>query len=1147
MPSSTRYSRPSISGSLSPPLSTPTYSVSHGTAVGQQKLNIVTRVAIEGRAERGENGAPLKVYLKISLPLDNVTPGATIPLFPEENLKVLDSQVHPLDVNSVPYNFSSSTSPLLHKAARALNLPARSPQSYVSMASSSSSSESLPPLDEKYTGQILVSSYHISYILPKEFPRREMDTRSKRPSSVAHFMAAVDIWAPFISQPPHAPYLLSIPVPRCLSNHIRLKIFPPNIPKTSSSLASLSSADEDAGTWDLTSDPHVTRSPSNRLSRTHSYNNFADDESSDASTSAGFPDGCGIQGSFPSSDRIRIRWARPMKANQVPQTSDGRRRVGIKEVKADMSCVILGASKGKHRDTSEGIAVRLQYEATCKGVWYPGVATLLGLDVGLEAGDCDVSWVPGMESKWSINGGTGFTGYAVGPPPTPPISRQSSVDNPSIYVLPSSPDARGVVNGPPPARHDSSSSTSSLLRAPLPAQNVPDYSFESSPASTPISSLASLPLLSSPERDRRSRPSSTNGRYTDMDTDYDVDDSAARPPKVPITIHLNMNDLLPPSKHDFKFSISGTVLVKPRNPLLPLSSRRYTPSPSTSQNPSDDEAEVEVLALPRFRVLSSDREHISCTIRNDAHESTLDVYNSIGDIRDAQTRKTVLQRGGHIKCGTDGARITLRPIKRSPTSSRGREDSMDRSQARSRASRSRPRTPNGVSHRDISPSVLRQSLFASTMRTPIRRDGPLMIPYVHTTVTPLLSADTSAPPRYAVRVNLPAPTDEDMEWLEFGLAVPHASSVAATSDAPKIKVTSASIEGVPVKVVTRAVVKPEQNGDSMPFGEASAKDWITWVKVHVGDAGGGKVDILYLVTGSADAPEEKVKDVVTAPQPTVLTALLPSFSLPVGELEVTVPVQTGYDAVSCETNLAHEQVSVQGRKLIHYSMDEYFYPRLVLTYAPSARESVQRQQRASWNWPQMMIAALLTITSLLLYINLRQTQAQLAEALRSANPIAHGRPGGISVPVYHTAVETVTVTSTATVVESASQSQSHTRWYLNNPSPSHGGHSVPVSADEAAPPPPSPPSDARAPTGTTTQLPTITPTPLSAPRSENALGARLLRREFWSLLIEIPAIPTIPEIHLSGAANATLQTVLSSLDTAYQLVRKAFYYPLPPP
>ena len=123
----------------------------------------------------------------------------------------MDSQVHPLDANSTPYNFSSTTSPLLHKAARALSLPARSPQSYVPSAASSSS-ESLPPLDDRYTGQILVSSYHVSYILPKEFPRKDSGSRNRRPSTIQQFMAAIDIWVPFMSQPPHAPYLVSTTV-----------------------------------------------------------------------------------------------------------------------------------------------------------------------------------------------------------------------------------------------------------------------------------------------------------------------------------------------------------------------------------------------------------------------------------------------------------------------------------------------------------------------------------------------------------------------------------------------------------------------------------------------------------------------------------------------------------------------------------------------------------------------------------------------------------------------------------------------------------------------------------------------------------------------------------------------------------------------
>ncbi|RDX56450.1 hypothetical protein OH76DRAFT_1509070 [Lentinus brumalis] len=1126
MPSSTRYSGRSVTGS--PPLSFPssTYSISHGTTVGSQKLNIVTRVAIEGRAERGAKGAGIKMYMKISLPLDNITPGATIPLFPEENLKVLDQQVHPLDVNSTPYNFSSTISPLLHKAAHALNLPTRSPHPYISSSSSSSSSESPQRLDDKYTGQILVSSYHVSYILPKEFPRRELDARGKRPSKVAHFMAAIELWAPFVCQPPHAPYLLSIPVPRCLSNHIRLKIFPPNTQKTSSSMASLSSADEDAGTWDLTSDPHVTRSTSTRLGRTHSYNNFADDESSDASVSAGFSDGCGIQGSFPSTERIRIRWARPLKSGQQPSTSDGRRRVGIREVKGDMTCTVLG-TKGKER---EGIVMRVQYEATCKGVWFPGVATLLGLDVGLEAGDCDVSWVPGMEPKWSISGAAGFTGYAVGPAPTPPLSRQSSVDNPSIYVLPSSPDARGVVNGLPPTRHDSSSSTSSLLRAPLPAQNVPDYSFETSPVSTPMSSLASLPIPSSPERDRRSRASSMNGRYTDFDTDWEPEETAARPPKVPITIHLNMNDLLPPSKHDFKFNITGTVLVKPREPVLNRASRRYS-----SRITSDNEADPDVLALPRFRVLHCDREHVSYTVRNDASDATLDVYNSSGDVRDAQTRKTVLHRGGNVKCASDGARVALRPIIRSMSPSRASPDS-------SEMSRRRPRTPDGISKRDISPSILRQSLFTSTLRTSVRRDGPLMIPYVHITITPLLNA-SAGPLKYAVRVNLPAPSDDDMEWLEFGLALSHSKEDDAGARPPQVEVPIASIEGVPVRIVAGAVVRPETTGNAVPFGEASGKEWITWVKVHIGDAGGGKVDILYIVQDDTAVAQESKS---TVSRRTVLNALLPSFPLPVGELQVHVPIQTGFDVASSDSNLAHEETSAQGRRLFHYSMEEYFYPRLVLSFQATASEIAHTKQRASLSWTQILIPAIMAITCLYLFISLRQTQAQLVTALRSLNAIDHDPPAGIPLSAYTGGVDTVTVTTTATVTAHAGTA-SPARWYFPNADSSHSpeNSASSIAADEAAPPPPSPPSDV--PTAPdATQLPTITPTPLSAPGSEEGLIPARYFPNLWTLRFDLPHIE-FPDIHFSETADATLQSVLTSLDTVYQLFRKALHYPLDPP
>jgi hypothetical protein len=162
-----------------------------------------------------------------------------------------------------------------------------------------------------------------------------------------------------------------------------------------------------------------------------------------------------------------VRWAAPMKTVNVPDGRNGRRRVGVREVKWEMSCVVIGKGKEKSSEL-EGLLMNVMYKGTCKGVWFPGVATMLGLGVGLEAKGSDVSWVPGVEPKWTVNGRQGYTGYDIGSPPLS-LSTRPSLDSPCLLGL--QPSGLG--------HHDSgASSMSSLLRAPLPAQNVADYSCE---------------------------------------------------------------------------------------------------------------------------------------------------------------------------------------------------------------------------------------------------------------------------------------------------------------------------------------------------------------------------------------------------------------------------------------------------------------------------------------------------------------------------------------------------------------------------------------------------------------------------------------------------------------------------------------------
>lgn len=130
---------------------------------------------------------------------------------------------------------------MLKNAARALKLPARSPDTFSSVfnlsqtdASTSSSrsydpqlDDTIPPVDVQYTGQIIVSGYNISYVLPKVFLTRKRDsmtsmdeednslarTPARRRLSIgdrnhAQFMAAIDMWIPFVSRPPRSPYMV---------------------------------------------------------------------------------------------------------------------------------------------------------------------------------------------------------------------------------------------------------------------------------------------------------------------------------------------------------------------------------------------------------------------------------------------------------------------------------------------------------------------------------------------------------------------------------------------------------------------------------------------------------------------------------------------------------------------------------------------------------------------------------------------------------------------------------------------------------------------------------------------------------------------------------------------------------------------------
>ncbi|KAF8205761.1 hypothetical protein K438DRAFT_1964180 [Mycena galopus ATCC 62051] len=1129
IPTSQRHSRPNspptnINGATTTPLRPRLSSVfntpSSGTAYSPtvtpssqtQKLNVVTRVAIEGKARTGQDGAGIKMYLKISVPIDGVTPGSTIPLFPEESVKILSSQVHPLDNNSVPYDFSSDLCPLLHHAARALNLPSRSSEAYhaafglsppatsasvagsvrstKSNGSSASNRAATPPVDTKYTGHILISNYHISYVLPKVFPTRYQDSEaySRSSGSLRHssiierntvqFMAAIDMFVPYASRPPRSPYLVSIPTPRCLHNNIRLRIFPPSAMSTS--FASLSSADDDGGSWDLTSDPHVTRATSSRQSRsgTYSYGNIADDESSDSSTT-GFSDGCGIQGTFPSAERIRVRWAKPIK---VVGGGDGRRRVGVKDVKGDMTCAVLGKMwDPEHK--REGIVMSVEYKGTCKGVWYSGVATMLGMDVSLEAKGSDISWVPGRLNDWEVGAALGIwdSTYSNG--------------GPQIFLT----AERNL------SRQSSVSSSSSLLRGPLPAHNVPEYSFEgSAPSSSSVSTQTT-----SIESSVGSLPSSST---------HSIDPSP-RPP--------------------------GEVLITPR-PRLP------TPAPSTSRASSPVRGELddntpgstplidpESIVVPRFTVLAADNETVSLLVRNDVASAdtppcTVEVSQPAAHSRDGEHQrtpaptKTSLHRGEYTKCA-ERARIAVRPVVVFGASSSSSANGVVVGANGKLHPPSRPRTPNsGLASRDRVPSLVgassgptrAMSLLGMVPARP-KRDGALMIPSVVATITPLVvmpdetaSRLAAVPSAYAVRVVLAAPVDAESDWLEFGLAK-HGGGASGSGSAgggpPKVDIVSVSVDDVPVLYETSVAVKQEEPGVGLPFEQMSGQEWVSWVKLRVGAAGGGRVVVDYVVKDLDPQLANDKKGKMKARDLTQFDIYLPSFGIPVGRLEVNID---GLEISSLRSNFSHHQSIQSGRRLLHYSLQPFFYPNISLDIRLDRRGHYNLHLfslTSSSSFGQLAILLAILILGSVYLVRLNSAVSQLSQL---SNSLAMDQG-------WHDAPDPITITTTA-----------QWQWFSD----------AQPESSASKPPEPIPTSSTissvvltSATVPSVVDTPRVIPTLTAEPSTSVAVFKPLTFNLTW------PNV-TWPEVDMDMA----VEKLLWGVEKLWQLVRKIYHYPLEP-
>lgn len=620
----------------------------------------------------------------------------------------------------------------------------------------------------------------------------------------------------------------------------------------STSFASLSS-EEDSPGWDLATEPHVARATASKhRSRSSAYNDFADDESSEGSSQySSQAQNCIVQGTFTSADHLQIRWASPLSMQNFSERADGRRRARVNDVRAQMTCTVLERVLA---DGEGGVRMRLDYQGACSGVWFPGVATLLGLDVALDTHGCHVVWPNGVEGQWSVDSdpAAALTGFSVGLPERN-ISRQDSLEIPHMSLR-SSPEPGFKENAGMPSRSSSGSSTS-LLRQQLPRQISTDISFEDS-ATPPTSALpSSLPSLAT------SMISSVGYGLSP------VGDSQS--PSTPITLHMNMAELQPIGKNKFTFNVSGTLVV----------------SRSPGMQDSIESSGWDTIPIPVFKMPSAENETISTTVRNQCDGANVEVLGSTTSSRQGQSKKTVVPNGSQLRCGSEGSEILVKPIKSKVPVKEEANDQLTPSLLRTRrvasGSVSQPASPESVSALDAS------------RRLPTYRDGPLIIPWV-TAEAVYLPSEGDRSWKYGVTLSMPTPLDGSSEWLEFGLALPKELELFSTisrTNVPKVEVACASVNGVPVRYETYGHFEPEEPDTSVEDSlSAEKRAWLTWMRVYINIP--GALEVVYSVEGK-QVEDRKGKRKASITNAADVIIFLPMFSIPIGKFSVVVQPHSG--------------------------------------------------------------------------------------------------------------------------------------------------------------------------------------------------------------------------------------------------------------
>lgn len=221
---------------------------------------------------------------------------------------------------------------------------------------------------------------------------------------------------------------------------------------------------------------------------------------------------------------------------------------------------------------------------------------------------------------------------------------------------------------------------------------------------------------------------------------------------------------------------------------------------------------------------------------------------------------------------------------------------------------------------------------------------------------------------------------------------------------------------------------------------------------------------------------------------------------------------TGLQITSLRSNLTHQQSSADGPRLLHYSLEELFYPRLSLVLHPlnapqtsSASQTVFLKAIQAFMWTAPTILSLVLLACIL---SLGTEFRQMQRSLDSCSAILGSGWEAETIP------ETTTVTSII-------MTSGHAKWWFGD-------------------------------TATTDAPPTMTQGPSTDTWSTHASSPTSMEfaahPQVQSLLPANPLPLIWPlKFDLLVDAQATLGAILRGLGTVWRVCKKVYHFPLDPP